>query len=95
MNYEKFSQEITANGFEIEYTGGGCSAWVYERPDGCVVWVHQDLRHAIDEELLPTPDGAVEVGISRDFGTIRFTLTHSLREASRLAVGYINEEVTA
>ena len=94
MNNEQFAQAMANNGFYVESTGGGCTAWKFDRLDGSFVWVHQDLHHDIWEDLLATPDGAIEVGIDEGLETVAWKETNDIQHAMFLAVGFANQEVT-
>lgn len=91
MKYEQFEAVMRLNGFDIESYGGGSTAWNLELGDDLVVWVHQDTSHLIDEVLLATPDGMIEVGVNRGFETIKFTQVNDMHDALVAAMGYILE----
>lgn len=61
MNASDFHYALNELGFIIEHTGGGCTAWEFQRADGHIVRVTQDLSHEIEPRLFFDMDTGEEL----------------------------------
>lgn len=52
MNINQFYDALNADGFKVENTGGGCTAWAYWIDEDSFICVTQDLSHDINLDII-------------------------------------------
>jgi len=62
MNNEQFEQAMRDAGFTVWNTGGGCTAWGFERPDGIAIMGCQDLHHEWMPEIVDPDSNWLDYG---------------------------------
>jgi hypothetical protein len=63
MNNEQFEQSMRSAGFSIWNTGGGCTAWGFNRADGVDVMACQDLHYEWMPELSELDSDWLDYGV--------------------------------